>query len=127
MNRIKAGHIFYPQPFTHAVAKPKQSNTGISFDAVMQQKLTEATAEIDFSNHARKRLEERGITLSGEEIARLAGAVEKAQNKGAKESLVLMNNVAYIVSVPHKKVITAVDGDSMQESVFTNIDSAIIL
>ncbi|GEN34099.1 MULTISPECIES: TIGR02530 family flagellar biosynthesis protein [Aneurinibacillus] len=126
MNHIKAGHIFYPQPLAPTAPKKKNQSAG-AFDALFQQKLNEAKNAIDFSNHALQRLEKRGIKLGSEDIAKLAGAVEKAQAKGAKESLVLMNNVAYIVSVQNRKVITAVDGPSMQENVFTNIDSAIIV
>lgn len=60
-------------------------------------------------------------------MQRLEGAVQKAAAKGAKESLILMDNVAYVVSVVNQKVITAVDQMSMKENVFTNIDSAILL
>jgi flagellar operon protein len=127
MNNMKAGHIFYSQPLTMTAPKKKENHTSTSFDALFQQKLNQEKTGINFSNHAIQRLEKRGITLGNDDIARLAGAVEKAQAKGAKESLVLMNNVAYIVSVPNKKVITAVDEESMQDNVFTNIDSAIIV
>lgn len=127
MNHIKAGHIFYPQTLTPAALKKKENQAATSFNTVFQQKLDKTKPSIDFSNHALQRLEKRGISLSNNDIAKLTSAVEKAQAKGVKESLVLMNNVAYIVSVPNKKVITAVDGPSMQENVFTNIDSAIIV
>jgi flagellar operon protein len=129
MNQIKAGQVYFPQSLPQVqqrkktAAQPEQS-----FGNVLQQKIQEKTTEqLQFSNHALQRLEKRGITLNQEELTKLAGAVEKAGQKGARESLILMNNVAYIVSVPNKKVITAVDSHSMQDNVFTNIDSAIIV
>lgn len=86
-----------------------------------------ATSKLTFSQHALTRLAERGIKLAEADMQRLEGAVQKAAAKGAKESLILMDNVAYVVSVVNQKVITAVDQMSLKENVFTNIDSAILL
>jgi flagellar operon protein len=52
---------------------------------------------------------------------------DKAEQKGAKQSLFMLDNVAMVVSIKNRTVITAVDGDSMRENVFTNIDSAAII
>ncbi|MBN6185825.1 hypothetical protein JQN58_02355 [Aneurinibacillus sp. BA2021] len=127
MSQIKAGQIFYPQQLPQVPQKKKEQHHGPAFDTVLQKQLANIRSEIGFSHHAIKRLEERGISLGNQEMARLTGAIEKAQAKGAKESLVLMDNVAFIVSVTNRKVITAVDGSSMKDNVFTNIDSAIIV
>jgi flagellar operon protein len=127
MNHIRAGQIYYSQPLVPIAPKQKELSAGTSFNTIFQQRLSEAKPDIIFSQHALQRLERRGITLDNEEISKLAEAVEKARTKGAKESLVLMNSIAYIVSVKNNKVITAVDSASMQDNVFTNIDSAIIL
>jgi flagellar operon protein len=98
-----------------------------------QQWLTESlqTAKqsnrLSFSQHALHRLQERGIQLTEPDVARLETAVGKAADKGARESLIIMDNVAYVVNVVNRKVITAVDGASMKENVFTNIDSAVFV
>ena len=61
-------------------------------------------------------------------MAKLSTAVHKAAQKGAKESLILMNNeLALVVSIANKTVITAMDGPSLKDNVFTNIDSAVIV
>lgn len=86
----------------------------------------EQTSEIQFSKHAEKRLASRNIQLDAQRIQRLTHAVDQAAAKGARESLVLMDDVAYVVSVKNRLVITAVDNQSMQDNVFTNIDSAVI-
>ncbi len=69
----------------------------------------------------------RNIGLEPQQLAKLNQAVEKAAQKGARESLVLMNDVAFIVSIKNRTVVTAVDGQNLKENVFTNIDSAVIV
>ena len=91
-----------------------------------QRILSEKTGRIDFSAHAEKRLAQRGIELSQADMDRLTQAVDRAKTKGAKESLVLLNGLAFVVSVPNRTVITAIDMESMKENVITNIDSAVI-
>ena len=53
--------------------------------------------------------------------------LEKAENKGSKDSLIMVDNVAYVVSVENKTVITAIDDQNVKENVFTNIDSAVFM
>jgi flagellar operon protein len=79
-----------------------------------------------FSNHALQRLERRGIELDAQTTARLEGGVAKVAAKGGRDSLVLVDGTAFVVSVPNRTVVTAVDGSNMNDQVFTNIDSAVI-
>ena len=81
---------------------------------------------VRFSGHALDRVQRRGIDTSPQTLQRLDGAVERAAAKGARESVVLLDGTAFVVSVRNKTVITAVDAQSMREHVFTNIDSAVI-
>lgn len=81
--------------------------------------------QVKFSKHAQSRLNDRDLNLSNEQVDRLYDGVAKAKEKGLKESLVLVDNVALIVSIQNNTVITATDNkDSM---VFTNIDGAVIV
>lgn len=96
-----------------------------TFQDVLQQKVAETSEEIKFSSHAEKRLTSRNIEITPDIMKRLQDAVGKAQEKGAKETLMVFDNFSLIVSVKNKTVITAVDNGSMKENVFTNIDSAI--
>lgn len=82
---------------------------------------------LKFSAHAQQRMEQAGRTLSPQEVQQVAGAVDRAAAKGARESLILMRDMALVVSVPNRTVITAVDEQRMKENIFTNIDSAVIL
>ncbi len=80
---------------------------------------------VRFSNHAQKRLETRNITLSDDGLARLTQAVDKAATKGGRESLVMMDDLTFLVNVKDRLVITAIDPQSRGEGVFTQIDSVV--
>ena len=88
---------------------------------------TTAGTPLKFSAHAIQRLESRKIKLTADDLARMNAMADKAAEKGAKQSLFMMNDVALVVSIKNRTVITAVDRDSMKENVFTNIDSAAII
>ncbi len=103
----------------------RQQGNGPAFGQVLQETLENQT-EIKFSAHALKRLESRQIALDHEDLALLKDAVARAEAKGSKESLILMDQLALVVSVKNRTVITAVDGNNLKENVFTNIDSAVI-
>jgi flagellar operon protein len=100
------------------------ANTIGSFDQVLSQTM----GNVKFSQHATQRLQTRNINLSNDQMNQLKSAVDKAAQKGARESLILMNNdLALVVSVTNRTVITAMDGSSIRDNVFTNIDSAVIV
>jgi flagellar operon protein len=104
-------------------APPATSPTapaGADFDRILQDQLK-------LSGHAQTRMSSRNIELNQDEWQRVLGGVQKAAAKGAKESLVMVDNVALVVSVKNRTVITAVDKDSLKDNVFTNIDSAVIV
>lgn len=81
---------------------------------------------LKFSNHAVERMRLRGVNFSRAQMEKLNSAVEKAAAKGSKDSLVLMDDVAVIVSVKNNTVVTVVDKNSLKDNVFTNIDSTIV-
>lgn len=104
-------------------------NTGqISFQEILEQKQVDfGTSELKFSKHASMRLQDRNINLSEEQKQRLENGAEKAEAKGIKESLVLMDSLAFIVNIPNKTVVTAMDQTESAENIYTNIDGAVII
>ena len=96
---------------------------GPSFAEVLRTRQQEP---VRFSGHALQRVERRGIDLSPATIGRLNDGVDRAAGKGARASVVFVDSTAFVVSVPNRTVITAVDRDHMKQQVFTNIDSAVI-
>lgn len=123
-NRIYFPQTTVPSTTTSKVKPQEKSSPTGAFQQILDQKLT---TELKFSQHAQERLKARNIELGSEAMEQLQGAVSKARAKGARESLVLMGDLALVVSVKNNTVITAVDGDSMRDNVFTNIDSAVII
>lgn len=97
---------------------------GASFRDVLERVRQE---ELKISAHAQKRLAERQITLGPDDLARLERAVTLAEAKGGRSSLLIYGDLALVASVPHRTVVTAVTGEGLEERVFTNIDSAVIV
>ena len=108
----------------------KTSEPKASFKDVLSGKIDDrigSSSEIKFSKHAANRLMQRDISLTPEQSERLTEAVTKAYEKGIKDSLVIVDKMAFIVNVPSKTVVTAMDDESTTEhNVFTNIDGAVI-
>lgn len=102
--------------------KPPGALQESSFDSLLRQELNELT----FSKHAQERLNSREIQLNASDLTHLQKAVELAEQKGAQDSLVLLRDMAFIVSVKNKMVVTAMDQQALREHVFTNIDSAVV-
>ena len=98
-----------------------------SFEEILRKKQNQRSSELKFSKHASMRLEERNISLTEEQNARLEDGVAKAGEKGIRESLVMMDSLAFIVNVPNKTVVTAMDRAETQNNIFTNIDGAVII
>lgn len=101
------------------------ANGNTAFANILADAL-KAQNEVRFSAHASKRLNERSIAMAPGWQDRLNSAVQKAADKGARDTLVMLDDVAMIVNVPNRTVVTAVDGDQAGSQVFTNIDSAVI-
>lgn len=85
-----------------------------------------AETEVKFSKHATNRLSDRGIEMTDEQMQRLNKGKQQAGAKGINESLILVDQLAFIVNVPNNTVITAMDSNETEENIFTNIDGAVI-
>ena len=94
------------------------------FGQLLQEK---AKVGLNFSKHAAKRLDERGITVDNQLMSDLEHAVEGARKKGAKDVAVIGAQGVFIVNVPNNMVVTTMGQQDMRERVFTNIDSAVLL
>ncbi len=95
------------------------------FKRTLDAELSSKT-KLKFSNHALDRLAGRSVRLDDQTVDRLDKAVSVADKKGAAQSLVLLDELAFLISVKNKTVITAMETNRMKESVFTQIDSTVI-
>ena len=100
---------------------------GLTFEDVWKEKTSQLQTELRFSKHATNRLADRSITLSDNQLNRLSEGARKAGEKGIKESLVMVDQLAFIVNVPNQTVITAMDRTETNGNIFTNIDGAVIM
>jgi len=83
--------------------------------------------EVTFSKHATKRLTDRNIDLTPEQLYRLQAGADKSRANGIKESLLIMDDMAFIVNTKNSTVVTAIDNEDSKDRVYTNIDGAVIV
>ena len=114
--------------------KNQNNSSDISFEQILKEKRSEEynrqileNSSLKFSKHAAMRLTDRHINLTQEMNTRLENGVEQASEKGIQESLVLVDSLAFIVNVPNRTVVTAMDKNETLNNVFTNIDGAVIM
>lgn len=131
------GGVGQTQPQTERVSKgPSFQDTLTALEGLQHTRPAATPAAVapglqpgavKFSNHAIDRMVSRGISFSPQDLQRIGEAVDKAAAKGSKNSLLLMDNSALIVSVNNKTVVTVMDKTAMKENVFTNIDSTVVM
>ncbi len=112
---------FIPITQSNDAASGKTQAGSDSFSSIFEQELD----KVKFSNHALKRLESRNIQIGDQDLNKIQDAVNKAEQKGSKDSLVMMNDTAFIVNIPNRTVVTAMPVGDSNENVFTNIDSVV--
>ncbi|MCG8500298.1 MAG: flagellar biosynthesis protein [Firmicutes bacterium] len=115
------------KPIFPAAPNRKKGTSGEGgFNHILREAV-DKSKKVTFSKHAEARLSARNIKITAAQMQKIDDAVAKADEKGVRESLVLMDNLALVVSVRNKTVITAIHNEEMKENVFTNIDGAVIV
>lgn len=130
-NRVPAVPGAWPRTGSPAARPAPERTAGAgdgAFAAVLRERLAaRPTGTVQFSRHALDRLQASGRLLTPGQVRDLEEAVARAAAKGARDALVLLGDLALVVSVQNRTVITAVAGERMREQVFTQIDSAVIV
>lgn len=122
--------VFFPeqmQPIAPLNQSKVDNKTPKASPSQFDQVLASQSRQVKFSSHAQQRMKSRNIQFGDQEMNQLQNAMNKARAKGSRDSLILMGDMALVVSVKNNTVITALDGDSIKENVFTNIDSAVVV
>ena len=104
-------------------AKPASTVTSVQGTSFLET--LENVQGVRFSNHAQNRLQSRDINMSSENVSRLSSAIDKAEKRGGKSSLVMVDDLAFIVNIQSRTVVTALDKNQRGEGVFTQIDSVV--
>lgn len=105
----------------------RETTEGLTFQDVLRRKAQPETGSLKFSKHAIGRLADRNIELDDSQLERLASGTRKAEQKGIRDSLVIVDSLAFIVNVPNQTVVTAMDSTQTDENIFTNINGAVIM
>jgi len=113
-------------PFAPIVTEKEQVRNKIpevnsSFESIFEKELS----KVKFSSHAMARLETRNINFDNSDMQKLQTAVDRAEVKGARDSLIMLNETALIVNIPNKTVVTAMPIEEQGDNIFTNIDSVV--
>lgn len=134
MNRLQNSFMSIEQvKGTYLNQKPvmrqdEQNKQSVSFEEMLNRAGEKnSSKEVTFSKHANERLASRNINLNDEQMNRLNRGIEQAKEKSINESLVMMDNIAFIVNIQNNTVITAMDQKTNDSNVFTNIDGAVIV
>ncbi len=91
-----------------------------------QDALKGASQGVQFSNHAQKRIDRRDLDIDAGRLDRLNSAINRAADKGARNSVVMLDDLAVVVDIRDRRVVTAINAEAGKERVFTNIDSVVI-
>ena len=121
---IPAGFQYLKKPVKNGI---NTNDKGLTFEEIWKEKTENLDEGLRFSKHATNRLADRSITLSNNQLDRLTEGARRAGEKGIRESLVMVDQLAFIVNVPNHTVITAMDQTETNENIFTNIDGAVIM
>lgn len=129
MNKLNENYSSIDQMANRLLSSQKANTAnslkpGLSFQEVLNNTQSVKAEGLKFSKHASQRLETRNINLSAEQMERLENGTTKAREKGIRESLVMVDDLAFIVNIKSNTVVTAVGGSA--DSIFTNIDGAVI-
>lgn len=119
--RIERGQII---PSSNNTTKKQAQSTNVDFQRILQESIDKKD-NIKISAHAEQRMAERNIKLQQSDIERLKDAMNDLEKKGARESLMLYKDMAFIASVRNRTIITTMQNNDME--IVTNIDSAIIV
>ena len=122
INSMLSGSCGVQAGLTGTAAQTAAASAPVRFGEVLQNKMT----GLKFSAHASARMSSRGIPVTPELVDKLDKAASGLAGKGARDSLIMLKNCAFIVNIPNRTVVTAMDGQNLKENIFTNIDSAVI-
>ncbi len=112
INQLQGVGAVTPEP--KSIGKAQSSGNGVASDG------------LTFSKHLNDRINRRHLEMGPERLARLTDAVDRASDKGARDSVVLLDNLALLVNVPSRTVVTAMETEKMKHGVFTNIDAVVV-
>ncbi|MCM3594296.1 flagellar protein [Metabacillus idriensis] len=106
---------------------PKITEVKTAHKPTFQELLNDEHSSIKISKHAKQRMSDRGIVVEEHQWSKMKEKMSEARSKGVNDSLVLLEQAAFIVNVKNNIVITAMNRKEANDQIFTNINGTIIL
>ena len=123
---VKVPGVVSPKPFDGGRdISPSRKGGQLAFDEILQHQIVHERDRLHFSGHALQRISQRNVVISQEDLEKIRSGVKAARDKGARETLLVYKDHAFVVSVENRTVITARPMNDL--SVYTKIDSAVII
>ncbi len=116
---------FIPIGSVEAPKKPSVHPQSFANSSEFQRIFDNEVVSLKFSAHAKSRIVSRDVGITPDELSKLERAVESAEEKGGRESLVILGEKSFLVSIPNRTVVTVFSNKSMGKNVVTNIDSVV--
>ena len=126
MNKIKLSSIQVNTDIRKNNPQSTTSSDRSQFADIMSEKIR-TSSEVEFSKHALSRVVSRDVDLTSQQIERLNHGAHLARSKGLNNSLILVDQIAFVVNLNQNKVITTINDQGLKDNVFTNIDGAVIV
>ncbi|MFP4457606.1 MAG: TIGR02530 family flagellar biosynthesis protein [Clostridia bacterium] len=122
MSRIDGKNVINKLQYQQQINN-KRKNKEVGFDKLLEQKANSLEKELKFSKHAMERINSRNLELNEVDIEKISQAMNKAEEKGINNSLIVTDKAVYIANIKSRTIITAMEG--MKDRVFTNVDGVI--
>jgi flagellar operon protein len=128
--RVINGRLYpvgqFPTSKLHNTSSNNINKSSNDFNSILKKEIGKQES-FTISNHAAERLRKRNIDFTKEDMKKINEAINKASDKGCKDSVIFFKDTALITSIKNRTIITAVDKESSKDNVFTNIDSVVLL
>ena len=127
--RVGAPSVIKPDDIQRQGAQTPQSSDDTFADALKRARGPQPLPdpEVNLSAHAEQRIAQRDISLTRPERQELGEALDKLDEKGSNDALLLRSDAAFVVNVPNRTIVTAMNQSDLQERIFTQIDSAMLV
>ncbi|MBC2396679.1 TIGR02530 family flagellar biosynthesis protein [Clostridium tetanomorphum] len=106
--------------------KVNKSRDTSDFSNILKKEINKNESFV-ISNHALERLKERNITFDEIDMKKINTAINRAEEKGCKEGVILYKDIALITSMKNRTIITALNKNDSEGNIITNIDGLVIL
>lgn len=125
--RVEPGQGLQPRGSPNRSSPDQSTDAKRSFLEELKRAQKQDDSDVRLSAHAEKRIDQRNIPFGTSDRQSVHEAMLRLSEKGARDAVLLNSDAAFVVNVPERTVVTAMDRQEMQDRVFTNIDSAFLL